>query len=65
MKNTRGQTNFNYERLDELHRSDPTRQFSVIEIAQAAEITRQSVYEIEKRALRKIREEFIKRGLTA
>jgi AraC-like DNA-binding protein len=55
---------FNDEALDELHRSDPDREFDLGEIARALGTSRQTVHAIEKRALRKLRAEFIRRGLT-
>jgi DNA-directed RNA polymerase sigma subunit (sigma70/sigma32) len=56
---------WNDERLDELHRTDVEKEFTVAEIAAAAGVPRQTIYDIEKRALRKLREELIRRGLTA
>ena len=56
---------FNDERLDELHRSDPSRAYSLGEIARAAGVERQTVYVIEQRAMRKLRQEFERRGIWA
>jgi len=56
---------FNHDGLDALHRSDPDRSFSLDEIAEAAGIPRQTVWVIEQRAIRKMREEFIRRGIIA
>jgi DNA-directed RNA polymerase specialized sigma subunit len=53
----------NDERLDELHRSDPYREFSIDEIAEALGAARQSVYGIERRALKKIGKELHRRGI--
>ena len=47
---------FNYQKVDELHRTDPEKEWSVTEIAKAAGVTRQTIYNIEARALRKLRE---------
>jgi DNA-directed RNA polymerase sigma subunit (sigma70/sigma32) len=56
---------FNDEALDALHRSDPDRIFALDEIARALGTSRQTVHAIEKRALRKLKAELTRRGMTA
>jgi hypothetical protein len=54
---------FDDGQLDELHRSSPDREFSLDEIAKALGTNRQTVWAIERRALAKMRNEFLKRGV--
>lgn len=56
---------FDEEGLDALYRSDPERRWTLAEIADAADVPRQTVKLIEKRALKKLREELERRGITA
>lgn len=54
---------FNEEALDELLQSNPHREFSLGEIAEAAETNRQTIFTIEQRAIKKIAAEIERRGL--
>jgi hypothetical protein len=58
-----GYAHFDDEGLEQLHSSDPHREFSLGEIAQAAGTNRQRIFIIEQRALRKLRDEFLRRGI--
>lgn len=55
--------NFDEDALDRLYRSDPGRVWTCAEIAEAAGSYPQMVNGIERRALRKLRDEFMKRGI--
>lgn len=54
---------FDDEALDALYRSDPTREWSLREMANAANCDPQSILNIQERALRKLRAEMMKRGM--
>ena len=60
---TRPYNRFDDEGLEKLYRSTPPgEERSLSEIARAAGVCRQQIYNIEKRALAKLRQEFEKRA---